>query len=47
VQRIRAASLEALAQVPGISLGLAAQIKSILAEPPAPPTDPTPVQDGQ
>jgi len=47
VQRIRAASLEALTEVPGISPGLAAQIKNSLAEPPAPPTDPTPVHDGQ
>ena len=47
VQRIRAASLEALAAVPGISPSLAAQIKNTLTEPPAPPTDPTPVEDRQ
>jgi excinuclease ABC subunit C len=34
VRRIREASVEALAQVPGISLALAARIKSTLAEPP-------------
>jgi excinuclease ABC subunit C len=45
VQRIRAASLEALAQVPGISASLASLIKVSLAEPPAPPADPAPVED--
>jgi excinuclease ABC subunit C len=48
VRRIREASVEALAQVPGISLALADRIKSTLAEPPlliAQPTQP-PSADG-
>jgi len=48
VQRIRAASVEALTEVPGISVGLAEQIRNSLAEPlAAPPADPTTPQDGQ
>ena len=47
VRRIREASVEALTQVPGISAALAATIKNSLAGPPAAPTNPTSVQDGQ
>ena len=48
VQRIREASVEALTQVPGISAGLAAQIKNGLGAPPAaPPAGTTSAQDGQ
>jgi excinuclease ABC subunit C len=48
VRRIRDASVEALTQVPGISAGLAAQIKNSLAGPAAAPLPgPTAVQDEQ
>jgi len=48
VQRIRAASVEALTEVSGISAGLAQQIRNSLAEPPpAPPAEPTSIHDGQ
>jgi len=48
VQRIRAASVKALAEVPGISIGLAEQIMNSLAEPlAAPPAEPRTTQDGQ
>jgi len=47
VQRIREATVEALSEVPGISVGLATQIRDSLAEPPVvPPADLSTVHDG-
>jgi excinuclease ABC subunit C len=46
VRRIREASVEALAQVPGISTSLAAEIKNSLTASPAAPTNPTATHDG-
>ncbi len=46
VRRIREASVEALAEVPGISAALAAEIKNSLTGSPAAPTNPTATHDG-